>query len=63
MVTILTGKIRKQHLYKYLVMYVIKRKLKLNKREVFQMHGNRGFKGFVYNYGLELLKASWDFEE
>lgn len=44
-------------------MYVIKRELKLNKREVFQMHGNRAFKRFVYNYGLELLKASWDFEE
>lgn len=27
------------------------------------MRGNNRFKRFVYNYGLELLKASWDFED
>ncbi|BAZ11897.1 transposase [Calothrix sp. NIES-4071] len=26
------------------------------------MRGMAGFRRFVYNFGLEMLKASWDFE-
>ena len=40
-------------------MYALKRELKLNNKEVSLLRGNAGFKRFVYNYGLELLKASW----
>jgi putative transposase len=43
-------------------MYAIKRELKLNNKEVSQMRGNAGFKRFVYNYALEMLKASWSLE-
>jgi len=41
-------------------MYAIKRELKLNKKEISRMRGMAGFKRVVYNFGLELLKASWD---
>jgi len=43
-------------------MYALKRELKLNNKEVSLLRGNAGFKRFVYNYGLELLKASWSLE-
>ncbi|MEH2075733.1 MAG: transposase [Nostoc sp.] len=43
-------------------MFAIKRELKLNNIEISLMRGNAGFKRFVYNYGLELIQASWDFE-
>jgi putative transposase len=43
-------------------MFAIKRELKLNNVETSLMRGNAGFKRWVYNYGLELLTASWDFE-
>jgi putative transposase len=44
-------------------MFAIKRELKLNKVEISLMRGNAGFKRFVYNFGLELLTASWSFED
>jgi len=44
-------------------MYAVKRDLKLNKVETSQMRGNAGFKRFVYNFGLDLIKASWGFED
>jgi putative transposase len=40
-------------------MYAIKRELKLNKVETSLMRGLAGFKRFVYNFGLNLLTASW----
>ncbi len=43
-------------------MFAIKRELKLNNVETSQMRGNAGFKRFVYNFGLELLTSSWNFE-
>jgi putative transposase len=43
-------------------MYAIKRELKLNNRERSLMRGCAGFKRFVYNYCLDLIVASWDFE-
>jgi putative transposase len=43
-------------------MFAIKRELKLNKVETSLMHRLAGFKRFVYNFGLELLTASWSFE-
>lgn len=43
-------------------MFALKRELKLNKVETSQMRGNAGFKRFVYNFGLDLIVASWDFE-
>jgi putative transposase len=43
-------------------MFAIKRELKLNNVETSLMRGLAGFKRWVYNYGLELLTASWDFE-
>lgn len=43
-------------------MFAIKRELRLNKVETSQMRGLAGFKRFVYNYGLDLIQASWDFE-
>lgn len=42
-------------------MYAIKRELKLNKVETSLLRGNAGFKRWVYNYGLSLIQASWDF--
>jgi putative transposase len=44
-------------------MYAIKRELKLNKVETSLMRGNAGFKRFVYNFGLDLLTASWGFQD
>jgi len=43
-------------------MYAIKRELKLNNVETSLMRGNAGFKRFVYNFGLDLLTASWSLE-
>lgn len=44
-------------------MYAIKRELKLNNKEKSLMCGIAGFKRFVYNYCLDLLRASWSFED
>ncbi len=44
-------------------MFAIKRELKLNKVETSLMCGCAGFKRFVYNFGLKLLIASWQFED
>lgn len=44
-------------------MFAVKRELKLNKVETSLLRGNAGFKRFVYNFGLELLTASWRFED
>ncbi len=43
-------------------MYALKRELKLNNFEVSSMRGMAGYRRFVYNFGLEMLKASWSFE-
>jgi putative transposase len=43
-------------------MYALKREIKLNNKEVSQMRGMAGYRRFVYNFGLEMLKASWGFE-
>ncbi|MBD2186445.1 transposase, partial [Planktothrix sp. FACHB-1375] len=43
-------------------MYALKRELKLNNRETSLMRGGAGYRRFVYNFGLELLTASWGFE-
>jgi putative transposase len=43
-------------------MFALKRELKLNNVETSLMRGNAGFKRWVYNYGLELLTTSWNFE-
>lgn len=44
-------------------MFALKRELKLNNVETSLMQGLAGFKRGVYNFGLELLTASWAFEE
>jgi putative transposase len=44
-------------------MFALSRELKLNKVETSLMLGCAGFKRFVYNFGLELLTSSWQFEE
>ncbi|MEH2061400.1 MAG: transposase [Nostoc sp.] len=44
-------------------MFAIKRELKLNNVETSLMRGNAGFKRWVYNFGLDLLTASWSFED
>jgi putative transposase len=44
-------------------MYAIKRELKLNNKERSLVRGCAGFKRFVYNYCLDLIVASWDFED
>ncbi|MBN3949327.1 MAG: hypothetical protein HWQ38_23850 [Nostoc sp. NMS7] len=44
-------------------MFAIKREFKLNNVETSLMHGLAGFKRWVYNFGLELLTASWSFED
>ncbi|MEH2065532.1 MAG: transposase [Nostoc sp.] len=44
-------------------MFAIKRELKLNNVETSLMRGNAGFKRLVYNYGLDLIQSSWDFED
>ncbi|MBD2199359.1 MULTISPECIES: RNA-guided endonuclease InsQ/TnpB family protein [Calothrix] len=43
-------------------MYAINRELKLNKKERSLMRGMAGFRRFVYNYALDLIMASWDFD-
>lgn len=44
-------------------MYAIKRELKLNNKETSLMRGLAGFKRFVYNFGLEIIQASWNFKD
>ncbi len=44
-------------------MYSLKRELKLNNKEVSLMRGCSGFKRWVYNWALKLIKASWNFED
>ncbi|MHC5714205.1 MAG: hypothetical protein ACYT04_51030 [Nostoc sp.] len=44
-------------------MFAIKRELKLNNVETSLMRGNAGFKRWVYNFGLDLLTASWSFPD
>ncbi|BAZ21118.1 hypothetical protein NIES4073_19960 [Kalymmatonema gypsitolerans NIES-4073] len=44
-------------------MYAMKREIKLNKKEISQMRGMAGFKRVVYNFGLDLLVASWQLPE
>jgi putative transposase len=46
-----------------LAMYALKRELKLNKVETSLMRGCAGFKRWVYNFGLEMLTASWEFQD
>ncbi|NJM60453.1 MAG: transposase, partial [Oscillatoriales cyanobacterium RU_3_3] len=43
-------------------MYAIKRELKLNNKETSLMRGQAGFRRWVYNFGLEMVIASWGFE-
>ena len=43
-------------------MYAIKLELKLNNKERSMLAGCSGFKRVVYNFGLDLLKNSWQFE-
>lgn len=43
-------------------MYSLKRELKLNNKEVSLMRGCSGFKRWVYNWALSVIKASWEFE-
>ncbi|WP_333272827.1 RNA-guided endonuclease InsQ/TnpB family protein, partial [Microcoleus sp. herbarium19] len=43
-------------------MYAIKRELKLNNKETSLMRGLAGFRRWVYNFGLEMVIASWGFE-
>jgi putative transposase len=44
-------------------MYSLKRELKLNNKEVSLMRGCSGFKRWVYNWALKLVKASWVFKD
>ncbi|MDE5087949.1 MAG: helix-turn-helix domain-containing protein [Trichodesmium sp. St16_bin2-tuft] len=44
-------------------MYAIKRESKLNNKEKSFFAGCAGFSRFVYNYGLSLVKATWDIPE
>jgi putative transposase len=44
-------------------MYSLKRELKLNNKEVSLMRGCSGFKRWVYNWALMLIKASWEFKD
>lgn len=43
-------------------MYAIKRELKLNNFETSLMRGIAGFRRFVYNFGLDMVIASWGLE-
>ena len=43
-------------------MYAIKLELKLNNKERSLLAGCAGFKRVVYNFGLDLLRNSWQFE-
>ena len=42
-------------------MYAIKRELKVNNKEANWLDQCAGFSRFVYNYGLWIMKASWEF--
>ncbi len=44
-------------------MYAIKRELELNNKETSLMRGIAGFKRYIYNYCINLLVASWEFED
>ncbi len=44
-------------------MYSLKIELKLNKKEVSLMRGCSGFKRWIYNWALKLIKASWEFKD
>jgi putative transposase len=44
-------------------MYAIKREVELNNKETSLMHGIAGFKRYIYNYCINLLVASWEFED
>ena len=44
-------------------MYAIKLELKLNNKERSRLAGCAGFARFVYNFGLDLLKSSWEFKD
>lgn len=44
-------------------MYAIKLELKLNNKEHSKLTGCAGFKRFVYNFALNLIKSSWQFED
>ena len=44
-------------------MYAIKLELKLNNKQRSKLAGCAGFKRVVYNFGLELVKQSWSFDD
>lgn len=44
-------------------MHALKLELKLNNKERSKLAGCAGFKRVVYNFGLELVKQSWSFED
>lgn len=44
-------------------MYAIKLELKLNNKERSRLAGCAGFKRFVYNLGIDLIKQSWGFDD
>lgn len=44
-------------------MYALKLELKLNNKERSYLAGCAGYSRLVYNYGLNMLKQSWSFEE
>ncbi|EGJ33482.1 MULTISPECIES: RNA-guided endonuclease TnpB family protein [Moorena] len=43
-------------------MYAIKRELKVNHKQANWLAQCAGFSRFVYNYGLGMMKASWEFD-
>ncbi len=43
-------------------MYALKLELKLNNKERSKLKGCAGFSRFVYNFGLDMLKQSWNFQ-
>lgn len=47
----------------FVAMYGLKRELQLNNKERSLLRGCAGFKRFVYNFGLEMLAASWEFQD
>ncbi|NEQ17633.1 MAG: helix-turn-helix domain-containing protein, partial [Moorea sp. SIO3E2] len=44
-------------------MFGIKRELKVNNSEANWLSQCAGFSRFVYNYGLGIMKSSWEFED
>ncbi len=44
-------------------MFGIKRELKVNNKEANWLSQCAGFSRFVYNYGLGIMKSSWEFED